>query len=105
MVRMADVMYLSNETEDRKFHNNNILCKHFDYVICDKKKFEPLLVIELDDPKHQYVFRKQLDEFKEKACKEAGLPLLRLQIQDKYDRAKLGEQIHQMIANPVQENE
>jgi len=45
MVRMADVLWLSNETEDRKFHNNNILCKHFDYVICDKLKFEPILVM------------------------------------------------------------
>ena len=63
MVRMADVLWLSNETEDRKFHNNNILCKHFDYVICDKLKFEPVLVIELDDGIHHWEHRWQVDDF------------------------------------------
>jgi very-short-patch-repair endonuclease len=100
MVRMADVIYLSNETADYKYHKNNILCKHFDYVICDKNTFEPLLVIELDDPKHQYVFRKRIDEFKDKACEEAGIPILRFQVRQNYNEGKLEQQIRQMLANP-----
>ncbi len=99
MVRMADVMYLSNETEDYKYHKNNILCKHFDYVICDRDTFEPKLIIELDDPKHQYIFRKQIDDFKDNACQEAGLPILRKKVQQKYNRQKLSQQIHQILSS------
>lgn len=98
MVRMADVMWLSNETEDRKFHNNNILCKHFDFVLCDKLRFEPLLVIELDDPKHLYVHRKVDDEFKDKACLEAGLPLLRFKVKENYNKAEIPEIIDEKLS-------
>ena len=98
MVRMADVLWLSNETEDRKFHNNNILCKHFDYVICNKLKFEPILVIELDDPNHQWEHRWQIDDFKDRACREAGLRILRIKVQEKYDRAEIDKQIRQTLA-------
>jgi very-short-patch-repair endonuclease len=101
---MADVMRLSNETEDYKYHNNNILCKHFDFVICEKRKFEPLLVIELDDPKHQFLHRKQVDIFKEKACKEAGLKFLRFEVKDQYGSG-VAEQIRQKLAISGQENE
>ena len=97
MVRMADVLWLANETDNRKFFNNQILCKHFDYVLCDKLKFEPVLVIELDDNKHHWHNRWRNDEFKNKACEMAGLPLLRIKIQQEYDRAEIGKKIHRMI--------
>jgi very-short-patch-repair endonuclease len=98
MVRMGDVISLSrNETKDRKFYNNNIFCKHFDYVICGKKKFEPLLVIELDDPKHQWEHRWQADNFKDKACEVAGLPLLRIKVREQYDVAEINKQIRQKL--------
>ena len=105
MVRMADVLWLSNETENRKFHNNNILCKHFDYVICDKLKFEPVLVIELDDGIHQWEHRWQVDNFKDKACRMAGLPLLRIKVQKEYDKAEMGKQIREILDNSSRERE
>lgn len=97
MVRMADVIYLSNETDDYKYHRNNILCKHFDFVICDKRKFEPLLIIELDDPKHQFLHRREADIFKEKACKEAGIKLLRFDMRKEYNRQEIEEKIRQEL--------
>ena len=96
MVRMADVVWLPKETEDRKFHNN-ILCKHFDYVICDKYRFGPVLVIELDDPSHKWEHRWQIDEFKDKVCGMAGLPILRAEVQSKYDQAETGRKIAQSL--------
>ena len=99
MVRMADVLWLANETEDRKFHNNNILCKHFDYVVCRKLDFEPILIVELNDPSHQWEHRWQVDEFKKKACKEAGLPMLSIRVQEEYDRAEIRQKIDQVL-NP-----
>jgi len=104
MVRMADVLWLSKGTEDDKFHRNNILCKHFDYVICDKLKFEPILVVELDDPKHQWEHRWQVDDFKDRACKVAGLPILRIKVQEKYDEAEISKKIHQVLSS-IKESE
>ena len=105
MVRMADVLWLSNETEDRRFHNNNILCKHFDYVICDKLKFEPILVVELDDPKHQWEHRWQIDKFKDKACEVAGLPIVRIEVQDEYDKADIEREIQKALNSVSQGSE
>ncbi|MCC7358171.1 MAG: DUF2726 domain-containing protein [Anaerolineales bacterium] len=34
MVRLGDVMRLQNLPADRKYHNNQIMCKHFDFVLC-----------------------------------------------------------------------
>lgn len=104
MVRMADVLWLANETEDRKFFYNNILCKHFDFVVCHKLKFEPTLIIELNDPSHQWEHRWQVDEFKKKACDEAGLPMLCFKVQDEYDKAEIRKKIYQAL-NSTRESE
>lgn len=104
MVRMADVIYLSKDIEDRKSHNINISSKHFDFVLCDKLKFAPRLVIELDDPTHLYYYRKEIDDFKEKACEVAGLPLLRVKVQHTYNEEELKEKIRQKLASSANEN-
>ena len=33
--RVADVFSLANNPIDRKFYNNNIRCRHFDYLLCE----------------------------------------------------------------------
>jgi len=97
MVRMGDVLWLANETSNRKFFNNQILCKHLDYVLCDRLKFEPILAIELDDNRHHWYNRWRVDEFKNKACEIADLPLLRVKVQEKYDRTEIGQKIRRKI--------
>lgn len=92
-VRLADVLWLANEPENRKYHNNQIQCKHLDFVLCDKDRQRPLLAIELDDSSHKRLSRQASDEFKDSACAAAGLPLLRLQVQQTYSPLKIREQI------------
>ncbi len=100
-VRMADVIWLANEPHDRKFHNNQVLCKHLDFVLCDHMHFCPIMVIELDDSSHSRYDRRASDAFKEKACIMAALPLLRIKVQSTYDMEILQEQIDNLSYAPV----
>ncbi|MCI0475261.1 MAG: DUF2726 domain-containing protein, partial [Anaerolineales bacterium] len=67
-VRLGDVLFLANEPADRKYHNNQILCKHLDFVLCERGTYKPLLAIELDDSSHDKYDHRERDEFKEKVC-------------------------------------
>ncbi len=96
-VRMADVLWLANEPANRKFHNNQIQCKHLDFVLCDKKHLKPVLALELDDSSHNKFNRRESDEFKQQACETAGLPLVRVKVQQSYSSDEIGELIRSKI--------
>jgi hypothetical protein len=100
-VRLGDVIFLQNLPEDRKYHNNQIQCKHFDFVLCHFQSQAPLLAIELNDDSHTYYSRIQSDQFKEKVCGEIGLPLLVLQVGDKNAQGDLARRIHAKITPGV----
>ena len=38
-VRLGDIFKLGNEPQNRKFHSNQIQCKHFDFLLCEKDWF------------------------------------------------------------------
>lgn len=92
-VRMGDIIYLKKDTKNEKIFNNQIWCKHVDFLLCNKWTLEPLLVIELDDKGHRQFDRKDVDEFKNKAFAQANLPLLRMNVQKTYPHRELREQI------------
>lgn len=96
-VRMGDFITLGNEPENQKFHENNIMCKHVDFLLCSKKTIEPLLVIELDDSSHKVYYNAERDRFKDETFISIGLPFIRLKVQEKYDPSELREQIQSMI--------
>ncbi len=96
-IRLSDVMFLQNQPEDRKYHVNQIICKHFDFVLCHFKSTEPLLAIELNDDSHKLFNRRKSDEFKESVCREIGLPLLWLYNGDRISVAQLARDIHAKI--------
>jgi len=96
-VRMADFMWISNEPKERKKHLNQILCKHVDFLLCTRIFLKPVLVIELDDPSHQWEGRAEYDRFKDETFASIGLPILRVKMQDRYDPAQLDQQIHELI--------
>ncbi|MBE7435828.1 MAG: DUF2726 domain-containing protein [Anaerolineales bacterium] len=98
-VRMGDFLWLANEPNDRKFHNNQIQCKHVDFLLCDKFKLEPLLVIELDDSSHNKYDHVERDNFKDETLKAVGLPVIRIELQEKYDASILRKQILEKIGN------
>lgn len=96
-VRMGDFIYLANSPLDRKAHNNKILCKHVDFLFCDKFTLEPLLVVELDDSSHKQEDRIERDKFKDETFQAVGLPCLRIELQEKYEWESLRQQIKEKI--------
>jgi hypothetical protein len=93
-VRLGDVMYLQNLPENRKFHNNQIQCKHFDFVLCHPRSHEPLLAIELNDESHTHFNRMESDAFKRGVCAEIGLPLLSLQVGERRPPGDLARRVY-----------
>ena len=96
-VRMGDFVWLANEPQDRKYHSNQVLCKHVDFLLCDKISVEPLLVIELDDNSHKQADHAERDRFKDETFDAIGLPFLRIALQEKYDAEGLKKQIREKI--------
>ena len=96
-VRMGDFVWLANEPQDRKFHSNQVQCKHVDFLLCDKVTIEPLLVIELDDSSHKNYVHAERDKFKNDTFNAVGIPYIRLQIQEQYDIENLKKQMHEKI--------
>jgi len=84
---------------NRKYHNNQIQCKHFDFVLCDKAFLKPALILELDDSSHDKFNRQESDEFKQQVCEMVGLPLVRVKVQQSYS----SDEIDQLIRGEIQE--
>ncbi len=96
-VRLGDLIWIANEPADRFLHNSRIQCKHIDFVLCDKKRLEPVLAIELDDSSHVKYDRRESDELKDFVCAEAGLPLLRVKVQQAYPISEIIAEIRNKI--------
>lgn len=92
-VRMGDIVFLETKTINEKLYTAQIWGKHVDFLLCDKFTLAPRLVIELDDSGHNRFYRREVDEFKDKAFAIAGLPLLRVEAQNTYQSRELREHI------------
>ena len=85
-VRIADVLTPEHGL-NRRSHNiafYRIAFKHFDYVLCDKNTLSVVAAIELDDKSHNQTKTHNRDIFIEKACKTAGLKLIRFPCRANY---------------------
>lgn len=100
-VRMGDFVWLRNEPSDRKFFNNQVLCKHVDFLLCDKDTLGPLLVIELDDSSHKGPGSAERDRFKDETFGAIGMPYIRVPLQATYDVDALKKEIRERIGVPV----
>lgn len=83
-VRVLDVIELVDEADkQRLFFWRDILGdKHFDYVVCTRETMQPLLAVELDDPRAP---RRSStgDDVKATAARKAGFPLVRFSARSK----------------------
>ena len=74
-------------------HWNKINKKRIDFVICRKDNLEGLLAIELDGSSHKKSSRKERDDFVNELFEAIEFPLLRIPVQDKYNRNLIAEMI------------
>lgn len=97
-VRMADVVMVANEPENRNQYVGQLLRKHLDFVLCDGRNLKPLLAL-TDDSSHNKYNRQESDEFKEQVCKQAGLPLLRVAVRQTYPKGEIRELVYSHLSN------
>jgi very-short-patch-repair endonuclease len=69
----------SNEFFEKRKQRSRIEKKSVDFVLCDKVRVVPQLVIELDGYSHWREDRKIRDTFVNELMKDVGLPILHLQ--------------------------
>ena len=86
-VRLADIFYIPLRNSRRKYLMK-IFPKHVDFLVCNKKFYNPLFAIELDDPIHRV--KNDSDDFKNHLFESTGLPLIRVPESSSYDKAVIG---------------
>ncbi|SRR6266498_2881042 len=96
-VRLADFTWLANQPENQKFHRNQLMCKHVDFLLCNKSSLAPILGIELDDSSHKLPEHQERDKFKDNLFLAVGLPLLRMDLQSDYPSDYLRQQIEEKL--------
>ncbi len=97
MVRMADLIRVAPKTPKFQSWQNRIHAKHIDFLLCDHGSMEVKLAVELDDKSHQRADRINRDRFVNQALADAGLPLMRIDVQDHYDATKLRKSIDEHL--------
>ena len=86
-VRMEDVVKVDYTLKNSNYsayqsYRAKMRNRHFDFVICDRKTQEIQRVIELDGWTHRKEAEKEADAFKDAACAEAGIKLVRIDYND-----------------------
>jgi uncharacterized protein DUF2726 len=75
-MRLQDVI-LKGKTVLLPKHFEYYTRSHFDFVLANTD-FSPVMAIEYDGPHHQLVSQIERDEIKNMLCRDAGLPILRI---------------------------
>ena len=70
---------------------------YLNFVLCDADSLEIVTGIELDDASHQREHRMQRDRFVNAAFDDAGIPLLRIPVQKRYDARDLRKLIDKAV--------
>lgn len=85
-VRVEDIIEVpkSIDYKEKQSLRGRIKSRHFDFVICDAKTLSVLMCIELDDKSHQRAKAKEADAFKDRAMRDAGVPLIRVPARQAY---------------------
>ncbi len=99
-VRLANVVKIPKE---RFFWEsfNPLGSKCVDFVLCDKKTGETLLVIELDDKTHTLPHRRRRDKFVDTVLKKAGIPILHQPYLGNYKNEDLIKKINKCVGKTL----
>ncbi len=100
-VRVADIIEIAKGTDKSQRYAafNRISAKHFDFVLCRPSDLKPVCVIELNDKSHAKDSRKGRDEFLEKICATAGIPLIFIPAQHSYTLTEICDHIAGVIGS------
>lgn len=100
-VRIADLVGVHNRgtRKARIVALNRIAAKHVDFVLTDARSMRVLCAVELDDKSHAQRDRQQRDRFVDRTFEKAGLPLLRVRAQGRYDVQVLREALAPVLGD------
>lgn len=98
-VRLADVITPSGKSGGRGWWRafTKVSSKHLDFVLTDWDSGAIALGIELDDRSHAEKRRRARDRFVDRALAQAGVPLLRVRAQRRYDAAALRQSLDKLL--------
>jgi len=100
-VRLAEVLTVDSSGADgrsaRQSAFNKISSKQADFVLCDAATTRPLLIVELDDRSHDQPDRAKRDDFVDRACSSAGLPVLHVPAAAAYNAQALARSIAEKL--------
>lgn len=96
LVRLADVVKVRAKTRKYQSWNNRLQGKQLDFVLCDIETLDVKLAIELEEPASG-ADRARRDRFVNVALAAAGVPLLRVRVQEKYETAALRKDIEDAL--------
>jgi hypothetical protein len=96
LVRLADILKVRPKTRKYQSWNSRLQGKQLDFVLCDLETLDVKLAIELDDgPATSDRIRR--DRFVNIALAAAGVPLLKIKVQEKYETAVLRKDIEDAL--------
>jgi hypothetical protein len=96
-VRLADLVWLPHDIDNRQAHVNRVAAKHIDFVLCDPRTLAPVLAVELDDSSHAARHRQQRDALVNEVLRTVGLPLLRVPVKRSYVPSEVADDIRSAV--------
>jgi hypothetical protein len=102
-IRVADVIDVRQDlgTHAQRTAFRRISAKHFDFVLCNRRDFSIVGVIELNDSSHQRKERALRDAFLINICNAIGLPILTVRVRRQYSAGELRSVIERVFARPL----
>jgi hypothetical protein len=98
-VRLADIVKVrwAEKYHERSKAFRQIAMLHVDFVLWNRSSFTVDLVIELDDVSHNYMTRKNRDDFVDSVMHSACIPILHVPASPAYDVEELRQQVFLLL--------
>lgn len=88
------------EWKEQRRYRSRIDRKSADFVLCDKDRVVPQLIIELDGSAHDLPAKQRRDEFIDDITKVVGLPILHLRT-NRLDKETVRAEVDRLLTQPA----
>lgn len=99
-VQVSRVLRVDESRADAVSWRNRVSQLSFDFLVCSPDG-DPLLAIELDDSSHDRPSRRKTDQKKDRACRDAGLALVRWRVNAMPDVNRIRKALPETASHPV----